>query len=141
MQKISRRISKPARSEYAYSVLLRKDFYVLCKSRFVFRAKPDYNKSVKKSRTCAGIFSPIDSRVSKIVNFWHETRAHESVSCRKTQFSVRSESFFGRTFLLLYNSISPKAPKVKHYYVILCKMSDIFCCVCLSEVIRLKKCL
>ena len=45
-----------------------------------FRAKPDFNKNLKNPGTCATDFSPIDSRVSKSRAFWHEARAHESVS-------------------------------------------------------------
>ena len=45
-----------------------------------FRAKPGFNKNLKNPGTCATDFSPIDSRVSKSGAFWHEARAHESVS-------------------------------------------------------------
>jgi len=45
-----------------------------------FRAKPEFNINLKNPGTCATDFSPIDSRVSKSGAFWHEARAHESVS-------------------------------------------------------------
>ena len=45
-----------------------------------FRAKPDFNLNLKNSGICTTDFSPIDSRVSKSGAFWHEARAHESVS-------------------------------------------------------------
>ena len=53
---------------------------IVAKVYKAFRAKPEFNKNLKNPGTCATDFSPIDSRVSKSGAFWHEARAHESVS-------------------------------------------------------------
>ena len=55
-------------------------FQIVAKVYEAFRAKPEFNKNLKNPGTCATDFSPIDSQVSKSGAFWHEARAHESVS-------------------------------------------------------------